>query len=155
VELGLPGLRQHVEAEAEVRLVGRGPIPGQEERNADHLLEAGAAIRCNNLPALAWKIDRLLDDPARLAAMRASARRLARPHAARDIAATLVEAGSSRNVCPQLPYRVHLALPVWLVQRMLTGPARTRLRAALPIGALASVGDRPTCGHQGRLAVGG
>src|SRR5712692_3586314 len=26
------------------------PIPGQEERNADHLLEAGAAIRCNNLP---------------------------------------------------------------------------------------------------------
>ena len=45
------------------------PIPGQEERNADHLLEAGAAIRCNNLPALAWKIDRLLDDPARLAAM--------------------------------------------------------------------------------------
>src|SRR5207248_8902459 len=32
------------------------PIPGQEERNADHLLEAGAAIRCNNLPAATWKI---------------------------------------------------------------------------------------------------
>ena len=29
------------------------PIPGQEERNADHLLEEGAAIRCNNLPVLA------------------------------------------------------------------------------------------------------
>src|SRR4029077_4498944 len=42
------------------------PIPGQEERNADHLLEAGAAIRCNNLPAAAWKIATLLDDPARL-----------------------------------------------------------------------------------------
>jgi hypothetical protein len=38
-------------------------IPGQEEQNADHLLEAGAAIRCNNLPALAWKINPLLDDP--------------------------------------------------------------------------------------------
>jgi processive 1,2-diacylglycerol beta-glucosyltransferase len=37
-------------------------------------------------PALAWKIDRLLDDPARLAALRTNARRLARPHAARDIA---------------------------------------------------------------------
>jgi len=37
------------------------PIPGQEERNADHLLEAGAAIRCNNLPAAAWKIAALLD----------------------------------------------------------------------------------------------
>jgi processive 1,2-diacylglycerol beta-glucosyltransferase len=65
------------------------PIPGQEERNADHLLEAGAAIRCNNLPALAWKLDQLLDDPERLAAMRANGRRLARPEAARDIAAAL------------------------------------------------------------------
>jgi processive 1,2-diacylglycerol beta-glucosyltransferase len=65
------------------------PIPGQEERNADHLLEAGVAIRCNNLPALAWKIDRLLDDPKRLVGMRANARRLARPHAARGIAAVL------------------------------------------------------------------
>jgi len=68
------------------------PIPGQEERNADHLLEAGAAIRCNNLPALAWKIDRLLADPAHLAEMQANARRLARPHAARDIAMALLEA---------------------------------------------------------------
>jgi processive 1,2-diacylglycerol beta-glucosyltransferase len=66
------------------------PIPGQEERNADHLLEEGAAIRCNNLPVLAYKIDRLLDDPARLAAMRANVRRLARPHAARDIVARLL-----------------------------------------------------------------
>ncbi len=46
------------------------PIPGQEERNADHLLEEGAALRCNNLPAIAFKIDRLLDDPARMAAMK-------------------------------------------------------------------------------------
>jgi processive 1,2-diacylglycerol beta-glucosyltransferase len=51
------------------------------------------AIRCNNLPALAWKIDRLLDDQVRLATMRANARRLARPHAARDIAATLIGTG--------------------------------------------------------------
>jgi processive 1,2-diacylglycerol beta-glucosyltransferase len=70
------------------------PVPGQEERNADHFLEAGVAIRCNNLRALAWKIDRLLADPARLAAMRANTRRLARPHAARDIAMALLEAGS-------------------------------------------------------------
>lgn len=40
------------------------PTPGQEERNSDHLLEEGVAIRCNNLPALAYKIDRLLDDPS-------------------------------------------------------------------------------------------
>ena len=66
------------------------PIPGQEERNADHLLEEGAAIRCNNLPVLAWKIDRLLDDPEQLARMRDNVRRLARPDAAREIVATLL-----------------------------------------------------------------
>ena len=61
------------------------PIPGQEERNSDHLLEDGAAIRCNNLPVLAYKLDRLLDDPARLARMRESVARLAKPNAARDV----------------------------------------------------------------------
>lgn len=63
------------------------PIPGQEERNADHLLEEGAAIRCNNLPAAAWKIAALLDDPSRLARMKEAARKLGRPSAAADIAA--------------------------------------------------------------------
>jgi len=62
------------------------PIPGQEERNADHLLEAGAAIRCNNLPAAAWKIAKLFDDPARLSKMREAARALGRPSAAAAIA---------------------------------------------------------------------
>jgi processive 1,2-diacylglycerol beta-glucosyltransferase len=62
------------------------PIPGQEERNADHLLEAGAAIRCNNLPVAAWKVAALLDDPARLKDMREAARQMARPNAAADIA---------------------------------------------------------------------
>ena len=66
-------------------LVIVNPIPGQEERNSDHLLEEGAAIRCNNLPVLAYKIDRLLDNPVRLAAMRENVRRLARPQAALDV----------------------------------------------------------------------
>ncbi len=62
------------------------PIPGQEGRNADHLLEAGAAIRCNNLPAAAWKIAALLDDSARLTRMREAAKSLGRPGAAAAIA---------------------------------------------------------------------
>jgi len=62
------------------------PIPGQEDRNADHLLEAGAAIRCNNLPAAAWKIAGLLSDKARLKSMREAARGLGRPAAAATIA---------------------------------------------------------------------
>jgi processive 1,2-diacylglycerol beta-glucosyltransferase len=62
------------------------PIPGQEERNADHLLEAGAAIRCNNLPAAAWKISTLLVDAPRLQKMRDAASSLGRARAAADIA---------------------------------------------------------------------
>jgi len=62
------------------------PIPGQEERNSDHLLERGAAVRCNNLPTLAWKVDSLLSDRKRLAAMRAAAEALGRPRAAYDVA---------------------------------------------------------------------
>ena len=61
------------------------PIPGQEARNADHLLEAGAAMRCNNLPAAAWKIAMLLDQPERLAGMRRAASEMARPEAATRI----------------------------------------------------------------------
>ncbi len=67
------------------------PIPGQEERNSDHLLEAGAGIRCNNLPTMAYKIDRLLSDPQRYAAMQANVKSLARPFAARDIVQKLLE----------------------------------------------------------------
>ena len=90
VLVGKPGGLTTSEALARgVPMVIVNPIPGQEERNADHLLEAGAAIRCNNLPALAWKVDGLLDDPARLDAMRAQARRLGRPEAAGAVVAGL------------------------------------------------------------------
>lgn len=67
------------------------PIPGQEERNSDHLLEDGAAIKCNEMTTIPYKIDRLLDDPARLETMRLCAQRLGRPDAARTIARTLIE----------------------------------------------------------------
>ncbi len=66
------------------------PVPGQEERNSDQLLEAGAAIKCNHLTTLAFKIDRLLGDANRLADMGQAARRLGRPHAARTVVETLL-----------------------------------------------------------------
>jgi processive 1,2-diacylglycerol beta-glucosyltransferase len=67
------------------------PIPGQEERNSDHLLELGCGIRANELTTLPWKLDRLLDDPARLARMREAARSIGRPHAARTVVESLLE----------------------------------------------------------------
>jgi processive 1,2-diacylglycerol beta-glucosyltransferase len=88
--VGKPGGLTTAEALARaLPMVIVNPIPGQEERNAAHLLEAGAAIRGNNLPALAWKLDALLDDAERLAAMRAGARQMARPGAAREIVAAV------------------------------------------------------------------
>ena len=89
--VGKPGGLTTSEALAKgLALVIVNPIPGQEERNADHLLEEGAAIRCNNLPVLAYKIDRLLDDAKRFAAMQRNVRRLARPRAAFDIVRKLL-----------------------------------------------------------------
>jgi processive 1,2-diacylglycerol beta-glucosyltransferase len=67
------------------------PIPGQEERNADHLLEEGAGLRCHELTTLPFKIDRLLDHPERLAAMRRAATALGRPDAARVVVQTLLD----------------------------------------------------------------
>jgi processive 1,2-diacylglycerol beta-glucosyltransferase len=67
------------------------PIPGQEERNSDHLLEKGAAIKANELTTLAWKIDCLLGEPDRLAQMRRNALSIGRPHAAEEVVRTLLE----------------------------------------------------------------
>jgi processive 1,2-diacylglycerol beta-glucosyltransferase len=64
------------------------PIPGQEDRNSDHLLEKGIAIKCNEFTTLAYKLDSLLDHPEQLEAMRQKARDYGRPHAA----ATIVDA---------------------------------------------------------------
>jgi processive 1,2-diacylglycerol beta-glucosyltransferase len=48
------------------------PIGGQEERNADVLLEAGAAVKCTEVTLVAHKLRRLLDDPVRLERMHGS-----------------------------------------------------------------------------------
>lgn len=61
------------------------PIPGQEERNSDHLLEKGCAIKCNNLPTLGYKIDKLINDKARFETMKTNVLRFARPDASREI----------------------------------------------------------------------
>jgi processive 1,2-diacylglycerol beta-glucosyltransferase len=55
------------------------PIPGQEERNSDFLLENGAAVKCNQLATMAYKVNLLLRDPERLAGMSRRARELGRP----------------------------------------------------------------------------
>jgi len=61
------------------------PVPGQEQRNSDFLLENGAAIKVNHIPTLAHKVTAVLADPDWLARLKANARRLGRPRATFDI----------------------------------------------------------------------
>ncbi len=89
--LGKPGGLTTSEAMARnLPLCIVNPIPGQEERNSAHLLELGVAIRGNNLPTLAYKIQKLIDDPQRLAQMRQNTRLLAHPEAAETIVNTVM-----------------------------------------------------------------
>jgi processive 1,2-diacylglycerol beta-glucosyltransferase len=61
------------------------PIPGQEERNADYLLENGAALKAYDAAGLAFRVAALLGDPGRRSRMRRQAEALGRPHAAREV----------------------------------------------------------------------
>lgn len=66
-------------------------IPGQEERNADYLIEQGAALKAFDQLTLRYRIGHLLAHPDQLADMRERARALGRPHAARAVLATVLE----------------------------------------------------------------
>lgn len=90
--VGKPGGLSSAECmAAELPMVIINPIPGQEERNADHLLEAGAAVRCNYRSTVGFKIDRILGETGRLARMREGTRRLGKPYAAEQIVATVLD----------------------------------------------------------------
>jgi len=62
------------------------PIPGQESRNSDFLLENAAAIKVNNVATLPYKLNQLLAAPDRMAQLTVNAKRLGRPRAAFDVA---------------------------------------------------------------------
>lgn len=65
------------------------PIPGQEERNSDFLLENRCAVRVSDLGALGARLSSLLADGDRLRELKTNARRHGRPHAASDVADAL------------------------------------------------------------------
>jgi processive 1,2-diacylglycerol beta-glucosyltransferase len=75
-------------------LVIIAPIPGQEERNCDYLLENGAAVRCHSSQDVGARVNELLKAPGRLQLMSENAGKLARP----DAALTIAKACLSRGV---------------------------------------------------------
>jgi len=74
------------------------PIPGQEQRNCEYLLEHGVATRLYDFDDAAYYIDQLLRDPVRLHAMALAAQKIARPHAARDIVRDVAARYLQRNL---------------------------------------------------------
>lgn len=66
------------------------PIPGQEEINAASMLEQGVAVSPMDVVTLPYKVDRLLQEPHRLAGMRDRMKQLAHPRAAQTILETLL-----------------------------------------------------------------
>jgi processive 1,2-diacylglycerol beta-glucosyltransferase len=61
------------------------PIPGQETRNAEMIVEHGAGLLALDLPNLGYKLRRVIEEPATLRRARQATRQLAMPHAAREI----------------------------------------------------------------------
>jgi processive 1,2-diacylglycerol beta-glucosyltransferase len=62
------------------------PIPGQEERNSDFLLQNGCALKPFHLETIGRELDRLLSDPDRLQRMKNASFRCGRPGAAQSVA---------------------------------------------------------------------
>jgi processive 1,2-diacylglycerol beta-glucosyltransferase len=71
-------------------MIVNAPIPGQEERNADFLLEQGVALKAFDAVTLEYRIRYLLDNPSKLADMGAKARALGRPSAAQQVLDTVL-----------------------------------------------------------------
>lgn len=69
----------------ELPMIVTSPIPGQEERNADYLLEHGVAMKAYDISGVEYRVNMLLKDPRRLEDMRQRLRGLGKPQAARDI----------------------------------------------------------------------
>lgn len=66
-------------------MIVNAPIPGQEERNADFLLQQGVALKATDSVTLEYCVRELLRHPERLAEMRARARAIGRARAARAV----------------------------------------------------------------------
>jgi processive 1,2-diacylglycerol beta-glucosyltransferase len=67
------------------------PIPGQEDMNSDMLLEHGAGIKAAHLVDVPYQLESVLANPRRLAAMRRAALGMARPRAAEQTAALILD----------------------------------------------------------------
>ncbi|MEX0602076.1 MAG: glycosyltransferase [Bacteroidota bacterium] len=76
------------------------PIPGQETRNADMIVERGAGWKALNMPNLAFKLRNVLRRPALLREARTATSSLARPRAAELILSDVLHLLHARGNAP-------------------------------------------------------
>jgi len=82
---------------AQVPMVLCKPLPGQEERNARVLVDAGAALRARRVDDLPEALERVLSDPTLRERMIAAARRLGHPDSAASAAAIVASLVAQRK----------------------------------------------------------
>ena len=87
--IGRGGVLRHADSMG-LPMIVNAPIPGQEERNADYLLEQGVAMKAFDSVTLEYRVRYLLNNPAKLADMREKALALGRPDAACAVLATVM-----------------------------------------------------------------
>jgi processive 1,2-diacylglycerol beta-glucosyltransferase len=68
-------------------MIVNSPIPGQEERNCDYLLEQGVGLKAIDALSLEYRLKQLVTQPARLLQMAQTAKRISQPHAAQSVVA--------------------------------------------------------------------
>lgn len=83
---------------SECMAMGKGvisinPIPGNEERNADYLIENGSGFKIYDLTGLLYRINKLKKDPSLLDKIRKNALNIAKPNAAYEILQSLIKLG--------------------------------------------------------------
>lgn len=82
---------------AQVPLVLCKPLPGQEERNAGVLADAGAAVQTRRVQELPGVLEALLRDERHRGRLIRAARALARPHAAGEAASLIAALARERK----------------------------------------------------------
>lgn len=70
----------------QVPMIIYNPLPGQEERNSHFLLNNGCAVHANVPEQLTYFISDILHNPTKVEYMKTMAKKIAKPHAAENIA---------------------------------------------------------------------
>lgn len=71
-------------------MIAVSPIPGQEEHNADFLLEHGVALKAYDEIGLEWRVRKMLADRGAMSAMASRMRNLAKPMAGYEVLSVML-----------------------------------------------------------------